>query len=124
MRCGRGGAVGDRVADLVAHAGLDVGADHAAFDAVDPVRRLGRLADPAQVDDGLDAELRQRGAVLGGQVPEMGGAEDGAAADGPALGGAVTAEIAEVGAAFQRHDEGKGRVEHAPHASTSSIAKA
>ena len=102
-----GAAVGDRAADLVADARLDMGADDAAGEALDQVRRLGRLADAAQVDDGPDAELAERGAVGVGQAAEMGGAEHRVAAHRGAVGGAVAAEVAEVGAAFERHDEGK-----------------
>ena len=88
---------------------LDMRADDLAGEALDQVRRLGRLADAAQVDDRPDAELAERGAVGVGQAAEMGGAEHRAAAHRGAVGGAVPAEVAEVGAALQRHDEGEIR---------------
>ena len=102
----RGRAVGHGTPDLVAELRLDVGADNAAGDAVDQMRRLGRLVDAAQVDDGAHAELAERRAILVGQGAEMGRAEDRAAAHGAAVGRAIAAEIAEIGAALQRHDMG------------------
>ena len=49
---------------------------------------------------------------VAGQVAEMGGAEDRAAAHDLPLRGAVTAEVAEIGAAFERHDMGERGIEH------------
>ncbi len=113
----RGRAVGHGIPDPVAKLRLYVGADNAAVDTVDQMRRLRRLVDAAQVDDGAHAELAQRRAILVGQGAEMGRAEHGAAAHGAAVRRAIAAEIAEIGAAFQRHDMGKRVIEHAEHLS-------
>ena len=123
MRCGLAlpSATAPRI--LLAHAGLDMGADDAAVDAIDAVRRLGRLVDAAQVDDGAHAQAAQRAAVLVGQVAEMGGAEHRAAAHEVALRGAIAAEVAEIGAAFERHDMGERGIEHGRAFSTSGAAK-
>ena len=84
-----------------------MGADDAAVEAIHPVRRLGRLVDAAQIDDGANTELAEGGAVGGGQAAEMGGAEDGAAPHLAAVGRAIAAEIAKIGAALERHDVGE-----------------
>ncbi len=116
VRIGR--PVGHRAADLVADAGLDVGADDATGQAVDQMRSLSGFVDAPQVDDGAHAKLAQRAAVLVGQAAEMGGAEDGVAADGAAVGGLVAAEVAEVGAALQVKDVGENGVGHGRVSST------
>ena len=111
MRAGR--AVLDRAADLVADARFDMGADDAAADAFDAVRRLGGLVHAAQIDDGAHTDRAEGRAVLIGETAEMSGAEDGAAADEAAVGSAIAAEVAEVGAALQRQHMGQGLIEHA-----------
>ncbi len=84
-----------------------MGADDAAIDAVDLVRRLGRLGDAAQIDDGAHAEPGEGAAVLAGQAAEMGRAEHRATAHRAAVGGLMAAKVAEIGAALQRHDLGQ-----------------
>ena len=104
---GRGAAVGNGPPDLLADPGLDMGADDPAGQAFDGVGRFGRLVDAAQVDDGANADPCQRCAVIARQVAEMGRAEDRTGPDGAAVSRAIAAEVAKIGAALERHDEGK-----------------
>ena len=64
---------------------------------------IGRLV---VVGLGLIGGSFAKGLLLVGQGAEMGRAEDRAAADSTAVGGAIAAEVAEIGAALQRHDMG------------------
>src|SRR5437867_8671958 len=104
-RCGA--AVGHGVADLFADTGLDMGADYAAIETVEQMRRFRRLVDAAKIDDRSDSEATERGAVLVGQSTEMGRAENGAAPHGAAVSRAMAAQVTEIGTALQRHDIGK-----------------
>jgi hypothetical protein len=68
-----------------------MGADDAAAQALDAMRRLGGLVDAAQVDDCAHAQPADREAIGVGQRAEMGRAEDRSAPHGAAVFGAIAA---------------------------------
>ena len=57
---------------------------------------VGHLVGPPQIDDGADAKSREALEVVVAQAGQVVGAVEPVPSDGPAVGGAIAAEISEV----------------------------